>query len=143
MSKILKRYPPNYHEILKALPSVKNRPNAIFTYAPYIYWPAGLSLPLDFHEHEEVHIQQQNALEGGAAEWWTRYLQDPKFRLEQELQAYRVQWQYAKIYNRKKRRELLQKIAGDLSSPMYGNLLTKEQAIESIQNVETKDPEDL
>lgn len=134
MAQIVKMYPPNYSEIIKKLPAVKKRPNAIFTYAPKIYWPAGGVLPMDFHKHENHHIEQQNALEGGAAEWWQRYLEDPKFRLDQELAAYRVQWKYAYIYNRQKRKELLNKIAGDLASPMYGNLITKAEAIKLIQN---------
>jgi len=40
--------------------------------------------------HEEVHARQQRAT-GWFAWWWWRYLTDEAFRLDAELEAYRVQ----------------------------------------------------
>lgn len=40
--------------------------------------------------HERVHCSQQ-AEDGNAFRWWLRYLTDREFRLEMELEAYRVQ----------------------------------------------------
>lgn len=134
MIRLIKAYPPNYQDIIKALPAVKRRPNGVFTYAPNVYYPGGSSLSYDLEQHEATHIQQQNNTEGGPAAWWERYLEDPEFRLEQELEAYRVQFKAAEIYNRGQRRVLLNKIAGDLSSAMYGKILTKAQALEAIAN---------
>lgn len=39
--------------------------------------------------HEMVHVRQQAAT--GWLAWWWRYLTDESFRLDQELEAYRVQ----------------------------------------------------
>lgn len=133
MTKIIKSLPPNYGDIVKALPAVKFRPNGVFTYAPHIYFPRGGPLEVDLVKHEEVHIRQQ-AEAGGAAAWWERYLKDPRFRMEQELEAYQVQFKAMEFYNRGQRRVRLNKIASDLSSAMYGKIITKAEALEAIQH---------
>lgn len=132
MTRVIKSLPPNYGDIIKALPAVKFRPNGVFTYSPHIYFPRGGSLEQDLMEHEETHIRQQ-AEAGGPQLWWDRYLKDPQFRMEQELEAYQVQFKAAAIYNRGQRRVLLNKIASDLSSAMYGKIITKAEALEAIQ----------
>ena len=130
MPKVLKAYPPNYAEICKAIPAVKQRPGIVFTYYPNIYHPSGTGLSYDLEKHEAVHLNQQEIL--GPERWWTQYLADPKFRLDQEIEAYRAQYKAAEIYNRAKRRELLIKIRTDLASPMYGKLISKLEAEKAI-----------
>jgi len=54
--------------------------------------------------------------------------------LSQELEAYRNQYKYAQInYGRKLRRKLLDHIAKDLSSAIYGNIIIKSEVIKSIK----------
>lgn len=133
MVNVLSTYPPNYAAILKALPAVKHRPGAVFTYAPHVYYPAGRQLPPHLIKHEETHIAQQGDDPAG---WWEKYLADPKFRYQQELEAYRVQFRAAEYLNRGNRRVLLAQIAADLSSAMYGKIVTKAEALKEIQNAE-------
>ena len=70
----------------------------------------------------------------GFKEWWDKYLDDPQFRLEQEIEAYQNQYQYAKEhYPRNKRKFTLKETAKALSGKMYGNLVTFEEAKDLIQ----------
>ena len=55
-------------------------------------------------EHEKVHCRQIREAGGALAFWW-RYLTDKEFRLDSELDAYRVQlgwqphrlWEFARL----------------------------------------------
>jgi hypothetical protein len=61
--------------------------------------------------------------------WWDKYLHDEVFRLEQEVEAYRAQYQYIVLNgNRKDKREMLQHITSALSSRLYGGMITKRHA---------------
>lgn len=43
--------------------------------------------------HEQKHVEQIWALDGGCHEAHARYVSDPNFRLKMELEAYCVEWQ--------------------------------------------------
>jgi len=78
--------------------------------------------------HELVHLDQQHKI-GGAKKWWKKYLSDPKFRIQQEVEAYQNQWDWAKENaNRNYRRVLEKHIPLILSSKLYGNVITKKEA---------------
>lgn len=130
--KVAHFYPPNYLEIIKAIPGVKGKGNIVFTYGDTIYRPAVKPMDAFLLIHEEVHAWQQGKKPKA---WWDKYLVDTKFRFEQELEAYRVQWQ-ALLYKapRDYRRKVLNHICNDLSGDMYGNLCTKTEAKELITN---------
>ncbi len=116
--------PPNYAEIRERL----NPPaNAVFAWGDVIYAPSGADLPADLIVHETVHARQQAAI-GGPAVWWRRYLDDPAFRLEQEVEAYRAQWAHVQGRSRSERRAILAHICRSLASGMYGRLVTKDRA---------------
>lgn len=124
-------YPPNIDKIDAAF-HVKGQQGVIYTYGGKIYSPSGSDLSYDLHEHERVHVQQHSR-HGGSDAWWERYLTDVEFRLDQEVEAYRVQLAYInEHYNRKQRREMLDFVAHTLASPMYGNMLSKKQAIKLL-----------
>jgi hypothetical protein len=126
VSDIVADYPPNIDKIASVLP-VKGRDSIVYTYGDTIYFPKGEELPPDLIAHEEVHMGQQASM--GKDEWWDRYLKDVEFRLSQEVEAYRVQWQYAMDnYNRSHRRQLLDYICDALSSAMYGKIVSKKEA---------------
>ena len=130
MTEIVHDFPPNIDKISAALP-VKNRDGIVYTYDGVIYFPKGEELPPDLIAHEEVHVSQQADI--GADEWWDRYLNDVDFRLAQEVQAYRTQWDYALAnYNRSHRRQLLDYICEALASAMYGKIVSKKEARELI-----------
>lgn len=122
-------YPPNIDDIKKVLNIGKN---VIFTFGNTIYNPSGGDIDLPLMAHEQTHsIQQENI---GPEEWWKKYLSDNNFRLEQELQAYKIQYKYYcnVIKDRNARYKFLNRIASDLSSEVYGNLISKSDALSKI-----------
>lgn len=111
-------------------------PGTIFTYGDTIYNPGGVPLTPDLITHEEVHERQQKAIGAfGARRWWKRYLKDPQFRFEQELEAYRAQYKFVKgfIKDRNTLAAYLNEIAGFLSGPMYGNIISRSDAAQRIK----------
>lgn len=128
---IIVDFPPNYKQIVAAIPGVKDKKTAVFTYDGKLYNPGNGHLPPELKAHEEHHVKQQVDTD----KWWNRYLHDTDFRLEQELECYRVQYQYAVEHcSREYRRDLLNFISKALAGPLYGNLLTKAQAKHLIKH---------
>ena len=128
--KILTERPPNWEAIADVF-MPWNIQNAVFTYGDTVYNPNGYPLSEDLKAHEAVHVERQQMPEA----WWTLYLHDPVFRMREELMAYQAQYAYAvKNYNRQRRKVLLNAIAKDLAGPMYGRLMTKDEAKDLIAN---------
>lgn len=131
--------PPNY-EAIKAAFSLGDRP-ILFTYGDTIFNVTLRRLPNHLITHEATHAKQQGEDPAG---WWEKYLQDPAFRTEQELEAYRAQ--YAHVRNETKDRNVLAKalhsLALDLSSSIYGNVLSWSEAMQKIRELYTKLPYD-
>src|SRR3990167_5737716 len=128
--KILIANPPNIEEIEKVFDFTGKAP--VFTYGENIYSPDGNHLSDDLIAHENTHMIQQG---DEPAEWWKQYLKDKRFRLAEELEAYRIQYQYAKMRVKDRNRlfQFLYRIAADLSSPMYGNIITHAEAMRQIK----------
>jgi len=132
--RIIKSQPPIYTDIIAAFPEVANAENPMFTFGDTIYNPSGNEIPPYAIAHEEVHEKQQKV--HGIKQWWWTYLRSPEFRLEQELEAYRVEYRaFCKIYkkNRKEQFKFLLYQAKMLSSPFYGNLLSTQEAMAKIK----------
>ena len=126
--KIVHKYPPNIEDIKSVFPISRG---IIFTYGDTIYNPDNFIIPDDLITHEETHMKQQGK---DPDRWWKRYFVDQKFRLEQELEAYRNQYRYAiNNYDKRSRKELLKRISKDLSRPLYGSLVTKKEAKKLIK----------
>lgn len=128
--KVSKDLPPNYYEILKAIPEIAEH-EPIFCYGDTVYNVEG-ELRKDLELHESVHSRQQGKYPDA---WWYQYLNSPSFRLDQEIEAYA--YQYAFISRNLKGKWLrhgLEQMAHTLSSSMYGNLLTFNEAISKIRN---------
>lgn len=123
-------YPPNIEDIKKVftLPKI-----VIFTYGNAIYNPANVPIDLALMAHEQTHSIQQE--KDGPEKWWKKYLIDKDFRLAQEVQAYQVQYRYYcnEVKDRNRRYRFLNSIAGDLASEMYGNIISKSEAIKVIK----------
>lgn len=124
MLKIIKDFPPNIEEIRKRF---KLHPGIIFTYAPNIYNPDNGTLDVPLIVHEETHIKQQK---NSPKEWWSQYLSDDSFRLQQEVEAYQSQYQsMLEVYKDKNYlAKRVHQIAIDLSSSIYGNILSYREA---------------
>lgn len=124
--KVLNEKPPIWDKAKAAFDF--NEKTTIFTFGDTIYNPAGINVTLDLHAHEQVHELQQAAHKGvvtsGPKNWWKRYLKDPEFRFQQELEAYRAQYAYIRkqIKDRNQLNEYLIHLARELKGPMYGNL---------------------
>lgn len=119
--------PPNYDEVAAAF-DIKDNRGVVFTYGNKLYVPGGRRVQIDMPlmKHEEVHAHQQKKM--GIEEWWERFLEDPAFRLSQELEAYREQYRNMASLPLEHRIGYLDHIAADLAGAMYGNLLTKDEA---------------
>jgi hypothetical protein len=125
------QYPPNYNQIASTF-QIRGKKGVVFTYGDKIYIPSGNKPAPDLMAHEEIHVQQQTKM--GPDKWWERYLEDTRFRLDQELEAYRMQYAICKMhYGRTERRSVLKKISRDLAGPIYGNLMSSSEAEQMIK----------
>lgn len=128
--KISHDYPPNIEAIRKVF-DIKDRNDIVFTYGDTIHNPSKGKLTDSLIAHELVHTGQQ-ALEPD--KWWEKYLEDPAFRLSQEVEAYQEQYRFfiSRYKDRNRRAVFLYKIASDLSGKMYGNMIEYRKAVELI-----------
>lgn len=140
--KIIITVPPNYKQIVKKFGPV---PNAVFTWGDTIYNPGGGEIHRHLEEHETTHFFQQEKFRNKffnyfdkdwhIKRWWRKYIKDPKFRLAQEVEAYHNQYAFVAMQNKKPYVyvSFLDRIATDLSSKMYDNLCTYDEAIKLIR----------
>lgn len=132
--KIVNSFPPNIQSI-KSKFKIDGKP-VVFTYGSTIFNPKGATIPDHIVHHEEVHERQQNKIDGGPEFWWKKYLDDPQFRLAQELDAYREQYRFVRQkYGRQQARQILRIIAKDLSCEIYGNIISYTDALALIKNI--------
>lgn len=122
---IKNEYPPNIGLIDKAF-HVKDTPNILYCYGGTIYSPSGGNIPIWLERHEEVHSVRQY---DDPDKWWEQYIEDKKFRLEEELLAHKKEYEvYKDLFNRKYSRGHLVHMAERLSSSMYGNCVSYKEA---------------
>ena len=100
--------------------------NTIFAYDSVIY--TNYDLPEHLIIHEQTHLKQQERY--GLANWVNAYLEDSEFRLKMEIEAYRKQ--LASVKDRNERNNFKIKCCQDLSSALYGNLLTYNLAFKKL-----------
>ncbi len=124
---ILKAFPPNFAEIVKAFPWVKGQQGVLYSWGDHIYNPQGVEIPPELLAHEAVHGERQGEHVGN---WWACYLEDPHFRLMEEILAHRAEWR-ARLLDRPGFG--LKQIAARLSGPLYGNLISYEDAAQAIR----------
>lgn len=129
MQIIYGEYPPNYKAITKTF-KIEGRNTIVFTYGDTLYIPSGNRPDKPLMRHEETHARQQLAM--GIESWWARYLADSDFRFMQELEAYRNQYRSMAELPFENRIGYLNHIATDLAGPMYGDLMTVEEAKTAI-----------
>lgn len=127
---ISKEKPPIWNQ-LEGRFKVRWESGVIVTYGDTVYTINGNMSP-DIVVHEQVHIDQQTII--GAEEWWNKYLNDPQFRLQQELEAYSRQINYIvrHIPNRKKQMAIIEHIWKSISSVSYGNMISYKEAKEKL-----------
>ena len=130
---IIQQWPPNIEEIRLFLPVTINN---IFAYDRKIYSPGTHKLPPWLVEHEKVHFYQHE-LYGGCDRWWREFLDNPQFRLAEEIPAHQMEWRTWLAHQprpRNHRRVTLKQMAKRLSAPMYGNIITFSEAKKAIRS---------
>jgi hypothetical protein len=97
----------------------------VFAFDGAVY--ANYELPSHLLVHEEVHLKQQG---NAPHEWLTHYLNDDRFRLKQEIEAYKAELLSIKDRNQRLRHKIV--CARNLSSELYGNIITYEEAMQKL-----------
>lgn len=134
----LPKEPPNFKAIAKAFPAVLERKDVVYTYGGIMFNPGDIEIDEPFGLHEACHSLQQEKLGKGAEgadKWWKKFIKDPEFRKEQELEAFAVQYRrYCELQpNRDRRARYLHKIAMNFASPIYGNMVSQQEAVKLIR----------
>ncbi len=121
------RKPEIYEKIIKYLPHADWDKGIAICYGDTIYSKNPISP--DIASHEEIHMYQQQEL--GPEEWWDKYLKDKAFRFSQELEAYQYQVKFIKlvIKDRNVKYKMIHRLAIDISSDMYDNMISYSQAM--------------
>jgi hypothetical protein len=101
--------------------------NTIFAYDGVIY--TNYELPEHSIIHEQTHLKQQKKI--GLDKWVDSYLGDNDFRLKVEIDAYKNQLRSVK--DRNQRNLLKISCARDLSSTLYDNITSYENAFEYLK----------
>lgn len=106
--KISTDFPPVYDAAIKKFGGAADfNKGIVYTYGDTVHVKKGV-LRDDVEAHETVHVVQQTKYPGGAEAWWKRYMEDPKFCLDQELEAYRAQYKFVlKNYHKRQHFEML------------------------------------
>lgn len=130
--KIVNEYPPNYDKI-KDVFAVDESAQVVFCYGETVYNPYRLPLRDDLIHHEAVHAKQQDEQ---IDEWWQKYIDDPLFRVSQELEAYGQQVKFI----RQRQGELRAiraavSFSKYLASPVYGSAITSPEALKRMLKV--------
>lgn len=124
-------YPPMYADIVKRF-AVNGR--TVFAWGDTIYNPGRIEIPEDLMAHEETHSGQQAEI-GGPRVWWDRYLTDSAFVVSQEAEAYGNQYAAIckKVRDRNQRFKRLTELAQHFSGPLYGNVVSFDEAVRLIK----------
>lgn len=130
--------PPMFEEIDRVF-HVRGQP-VVFTWGTRVYNPTGIKVMPQIIAHEAVHSERQTDSTGQNDEarlrkWWERYLEDPEFRLDEEIHAHRgeYRWLANQTRDRNTRNRYLLHVARKLAAPLYGGLITAREAARQIQ----------
>lgn len=118
--RVLHTLPPNYAAINRAF-NVRGKP-VIFCFGDVIHNPLRIDVTPELIEHESVHSREQGRDPKG---WWQEYIADMKFRLDQEIMAHRAEY---RAFCERGRPDMIDRVAGRLASPLYGGLITADDA---------------
>jgi hypothetical protein len=105
--------------------------STIFVFEDTIY--TNNPIPYDIMFHERIHLAQQK--KHGAKNWINNYIKDKQFRLAQEVEAYREQLKFVlkETKDRQEYAHILTESATNLSSPLYGSLISYPEAIKILK----------
>lgn len=101
--------------------------DTIFAYDGDIY--TNNELPNHLLIHENVHLRQQAEI--GVNKWVDLFLTNVNFRIHQEVEAYLAQ--LASVKDRNDRHRLRIICARNLSSDLYGNIMSHSDAMRMLK----------
>jgi len=112
---------------------VKGKP-ILYAWGTKIYNPMGVEIAPEMMAHEEIHGIRQRQ-QGNLTTWWLDYTNDPEFRLAEEIPAHQAEYQHiiAGATSRNYRRAALKHVAKKLAAPLYGQLISVEQAKKELK----------
>ena len=124
--KISHEKPPNWDKLVEQFGAKWGETVVTYGDTCYCMFPPSRDLEV----HELVHTEQQK----DPVAWWNRYYIDPKFRFDQELEAYKGQYMFLKKVVKDRNLLLRQRdrLARDLSGPMYCNCVKFDEAFRLI-----------
>lgn len=104
----------------------------IFAWGDILFNPMNIRVTPALMAHETIHGKRQGMF---INKWWACYLDDPKFRLHEEILAHKKEYQtlLETSRNRHERRLLLKQTAKRLANPLYGRLITVVKACEVLR----------
>lgn len=122
---LVKAYPPNI-DAIDAVFKVRGKA-IIYAYEDRIFAPFSDTISPAILAHEKVHCERQ---QGCVKEWWDAYIHEREFRLGEEIPAHIAEFNHLCLQypNRNMRRRHLAVIAHKLSAPLYGSLISKQEA---------------
>lgn len=127
---------PPFWRILKFFFSLYDTENVSVAFGRSIY--SARKIPDDYHVHEKVHLKQHCHSYIIATLWWILYIASKRFRFSQELEAYQKQYKWLCDTKNSIRHARLIRFSKELSSPLYGNLCTEQEAMTKIMNYAQK-----
>lgn len=117
------------------------RQGVLYSWGDKIYNPSGVEVPAWLVLHEKVHFDQQTemrnpheTLDSAVRRWWGMYIRSMAFRLLMEIPAHQVEYAAYITLNKDKKKRYLNDIASRLSGPLYGYMLTHDEAVKEILN---------
>ena len=126
--RIVQEFPPLYDELAQVF-GLAGKRGVIFSWGHTIYNPYGRMIPPHLIAHEAAHGARQGSSDATIRAWWSRYIDEPRFRLEEEVIGHtaELQW-WLKHGNRNERRRALRTVATRLASPLYGPVIGRSAA---------------
>lgn len=123
------QFPPIIDQIAAVFPGAMT-PGVVFSWGDTIFNPSGEEIHRSLIAHEMIHLTRQGLAPGSAlARWWQDYLTDPAFRFEEEKLAHIAEFGWWRLHSSGRIRNLaLDFIAGRLSGPLYGRMISRPQA---------------
>lgn len=112
----------------------EERNGTVIVFGNKIYTKFPISEPL--YIHEATHCKQQNYSFWGGVKWWWKYVRSPEYRLKQELEAYRNQYECFKNLekDREKRNQYAILLAKDCAGELYKNMGGYNTILNFIKN---------
>lgn len=120
--RVVMQPPPMMAAICAVFPEAATRA-CLFAWGDTIYNPKRAEISAELFAHEAVHgARQRSGVFGTVEEWWDKYLDSPAFRLAEEVEAHRAE--YEAILDRigrgrNERRRALNYVGLRLIAPLY------------------------